>query len=76
MSISSVGTLPSELSLRTDTRLSGGRSRFASPAEFAAHAVWLMRGASGHCPCKYCSQTPQTVITTIMKNAKQRVMLV
>ncbi|VDB99526.1 unnamed protein product [Peniophora sp. CBMAI 1063] len=39
---------------RKDVYLYGASHRFASPAEFAAHAIWLMRGRSGQCVCKYC----------------------
>jgi hypothetical protein len=27
---------------------------FRSPMEFAPHAIWLMRGSTGQCDCKYC----------------------
>lgn len=52
------------------TWFSGGKHRFASPAEFAAHAVWLMRGAVlGSCACKYCSKSSQSAITALMEEA-------
>ena len=27
---------------------------FRSPMEFVPHAIWLMRGCTGQCDCKYC----------------------
>jgi hypothetical protein len=27
---------------------------FRSPLEFVPHAIWLMRGSTGQCDCKYC----------------------
>jgi hypothetical protein len=27
---------------------------FRSPTEFVPHAIWLMRGSTGQCDCKYC----------------------
>jgi len=27
---------------------------FRSPMEFVPHAIWLMRGGTGQCDCKYC----------------------
>ncbi|KZV62413.1 hypothetical protein PENSPDRAFT_249021 [Peniophora sp. CONT] len=49
---------------------SGANSRFASPAEYAPHALWLMRGAvSGACACKYCSKSQQKSITAAMEDA-------
>ena len=29
-------------------------SRFRSPTEFVPHAIWLMKGSTGQCDCKYC----------------------
>ncbi|VDC03148.1 unnamed protein product [Peniophora sp. CBMAI 1063] len=53
---------------RTDVYLYGGKSRFASPAEFAAHAIWLMRGAiAGDCACKHCSNASQETITATLE---------
>ncbi|VDB91626.1 unnamed protein product [Peniophora sp. CBMAI 1063] len=53
---------------RTDLYLYGATYRFASAAEFAAHAIGLMRG-TGSCACKYCSGSPQKDITSILKEA-------
>ncbi|VDB91619.1 unnamed protein product [Peniophora sp. CBMAI 1063] len=48
--------------------LTGGGFRFGSPAEFAAHAIWLMRGApAGECACKQCTHACQKDITVILE---------
>jgi hypothetical protein len=31
-----------------------GLTLFRSPMEFVPHAIWLMRGSTGECDCKYC----------------------
>lgn len=31
-----------------------GPTVFRSPTEFVPHAIWLMRGCTGQCDCKYC----------------------
>ncbi|VDB99525.1 unnamed protein product [Peniophora sp. CBMAI 1063] len=52
----------------TEVYLYGGQVQFASPAEFAAHAIWLMRGAvPGDCACKHCSNASQDAITAVME---------
>ena len=54
----------------------GGNSRFASPAEFAPHAIWLMHGAEARmCACKYCAKTPQKTITSVMDAAVENAIM-
>ncbi|VDB91572.1 unnamed protein product [Peniophora sp. CBMAI 1063] len=66
---SRVPTSSNPQTTRVDIYLYGSR-RFASPAEYAPHAMWLMRGApAGKCACKYCSQEGQRTITAVMEDA-------
>ena len=39
---------------RTARSQTSGATIFRSPMEFVPHAIWLMRGATGQCDCKYC----------------------
>ena len=41
---------------RTDVYLYGCPHKiFRSPMEFVEHAIWLMKGSTGQCLCKYCT---------------------
>jgi hypothetical protein len=35
-------------------RAQSNSTLFRSPMEFVPHAIWLMRGKTGQCECKYC----------------------
>jgi hypothetical protein len=39
---------------RTARSQTAGATIFRSPMEFVPHAIWLMRGSTGQCDCKYC----------------------
>jgi hypothetical protein len=46
----------------SSSRTQSNSTTFRSPTEFVPHAIWLMRGQTGQCDCKYCIPQCQTVV--------------
>jgi len=46
----------------SSSRTQSNSTTFRSPTEFVPHAIWLMKGQTGQCDCKYCIPQNQTVV--------------